>query len=58
MTYKMANDTSCPHANYQASTFILFIAGGGNLVNIFMSLALLGTVAVIVLVTIFFLRYL
>lgn len=54
----MTNDTSCPHANHQASTFILFIAGRGNLVTILMSLALLGTVAVIVIVTIFFLRYL
>lgn len=54
----MANDTSCPDANHQASTLILFIAGRGNLVTIFMSLALLGTIAAIVLVTIFFLRYL
>lgn len=54
----MVNDTSCPDANHQASTFILFIAGRGNLVTIFMSLALLGTIAVIVIVAIFFLRYL
>lgn len=54
----MTNDTYCPNANHQASTFILFIAGRGNLVTILMSLALLGTVAVIVIVTIFFLRYL
>lgn len=53
----MANDTNCPDAHHQASSFILFIAGRGNLVTIFMSLALLGTIAVIVIVTIFFLRY-
>lgn len=58
MKYKMVNDTSCPDANHQASTFILFIAGRGNLVTIFLSLALLGTIAVIVIVAIFFLRYL
>lgn len=54
----MVNDTSCLDANHQASTFILFIAGRGNLVTIFLSLALLGTIAVIVIVAIFFLRYL
>lgn len=54
----MTNDTRCPNANHQGSTFILFIAGRGNLVTILMSLALLGTVTVIVIVTIFFLRYL
>lgn len=54
----MANDTNCPDAHHQASSFILFVAGRGNLVTIFMSLALLGTIAVIVIVTIFFLRYL
>lgn len=54
----MVNDTNCPDPHHQANTFILFIAGRDNLVTIFMSLALLGTIAVIVLVTIFFLRYL